>query len=125
VTFSAFGARTEYAWLEAVSGTTQSLSLSGTPAQVTLRVLDANGNPMASGTANFYQALYAWTPACAAHGRCAQAELLATQSATGTSAVDGSVSFNPASLPGVGTNLVGLASTGNTSTLQIAIEEHP
>lgn len=125
VTFSAFGARTEYAWLQAVGGTTQSLAASGTPNQVTLRVLDMDGNPMAGATVNFYQALYAWTPGCAAHGRCAQAQLLATQSSTGASALDGSVSFSPASLPGVATNLLGLATAGDTSTMQIAIEEHP
>jgi hypothetical protein len=125
VTFSAFGARPEYAWLQAVGGTTQSLAASSTPSQVALRVLDMDGNPMAGATVNFYQALYAWTPECAAHGRCAQAQLLATQSSTGTSALDGSVSFSPASLPGVATNLMGVASTGNTSALQIAIEEHP
>jgi len=125
VTFSAFGARTEYAWLQAVAGTTQSLAVSGTPSQVTLRVLDMDGNPMAGTTVNFYQALYAWTPTCATHGRCDQAQLLATQSSAGTSALDGTVSFSPASLPGVATNLAGVASTGNTSTLQIAVEEHP
>jgi hypothetical protein len=63
-----------------------------------------------------YQALYAWAPPCAPHGVCAQAPLLATQSATATSALDGTVTFTPASLPGVATNLLGLAATGNTAT---------
>jgi hypothetical protein len=42
-----------------------------------------------------------------------------------TSALDGTVSFIPASLPGVATNLLGVATTGNASTLEIAIEQHP
>ena len=39
--------------------------------------------------------------------------------------VIGAVTFTPASLPGVATNLLGLAVTGNTATLNIAIEQHP
>jgi hypothetical protein len=72
-----------------------------------------------------YQALYAWAPPCATHGRCAQAELLATQAATAISALDGTVTFSPASLPGVATNMVGLAVTGNTGSVSIAVEQHP
>jgi hypothetical protein len=125
VAFTAFGARPEYAYLEAVSGVTQSLAVSGTPSQITLRVLDMNGNPMAGGAVSLYQALYAWSPPCAAHGVCAPSELLATEASTAISALDGSVTFSPASLPGVATKLRGLAATGNTSSLNFAIEEHP
>ena len=125
VTYTAFGARPEYAILNAVSGTLQSLSISGTASQITLRVLDMDGNPMAGGMVTFYQALYAWAPPCPAHGRCAQAELLATQAATATSALDGTVTFNPASLPGVATNMLGLAVTGNTGSVNVVVEQHP
>jgi hypothetical protein len=51
--------------------------------------------------------------------------LLATQAATATSALDGSASFTPASLPGVATNLTALAVTGNAGSVNIAVEEHP
>ena len=125
VSFTALGARPEYAWVEPISGTAQTLSAAGTPGMVTLRVRDMNGNPMAGGTVTFYQALYAWTPPCPAHGRCAQAPLLATQTSTATSALDGIVSFAPAFIPGVPTSLVALAATGNTSTLTITVEQHP
>ncbi len=125
VTYSAFGARPEYAILHAVSGTAQSLSVSGTASQITLRVLDMDGNPMAGATVTLYQALYAWAPPCSTHGRCAQAELLATQAATATSALDGTVNFSPASLPGIATNMLGLAVTGNTGSVSIAIEQDP
>jgi hypothetical protein len=125
VTFSAFGARPEYATLQAVSGAAQSLPVSGTASQVVLRVLDTSGNPMAGAPVTLYQALYAWAPACSTHGRCAQAELLATQSATATSALDGSVTFSPASLANVATNLTGVAVTGQDATVSIAIERHP
>ena len=125
ITFTAFGSRPEYATLQAVSGTAQSLSVSGTPAQITFRVLDMDGNPMAGGTVTLYQALYAWAPACPVHGQCDQAELLATQAATASSAIDGTVNFSPASLSAVATNLLGLAVTGNTGSVSIAVEQHP
>ncbi len=123
--FTVIGARTEYAVLEPVSGTAQSISVSGTPAQIVLRLRDMNGNPMAGGTVTLYQALYAWSPPCPPHGRCGSSELLATQSSAAISAVDGTVIFTPASLPGVATNLSALAASGNTSTQAIAIEQHP
>ncbi|MGA9069249.1 MAG: hypothetical protein WB424_03270, partial [Terracidiphilus sp.] len=125
ITYTAFGARPEYAFLEAVSGSSQSISVEGTASQVTLRVLDMNGNPMAGGAVTLYQALYVWTPPCPVHGRCDQAELLATQVATATSALDGTVTFVPASIPGVATNLLAQAVTGNTASVSIDVEQHP
>lgn len=125
VTFTALGARPEYAWLEAVAGTTQSLSTVDTAGQITMRVLDMNGNPMAGGTVMFYQALYAWTPPCAPHTVCVPGALLATQAGVAVSALDGTVTFAPAALPGVATRLAGLAVTGNAGTLPVAIEQHP
>ena len=84
-----------------------------------------NGNPMAGAVVTLYQAVYAWAPPCPAHGRCVQPQLLTTQTAVATSALDGTVSFTPASLPGVPTHVVGIAATGDTSTLGMAIEQHP
>jgi hypothetical protein len=125
VTFTAFGSRPEYAYLEAVSGTTQSLSIASTPSQITLRVLDMDGNPMAGGIVTLYEALYTWTPPCPPHGRCDQGQFLSAQASTATSALDGTVTFTPASIPGSPTNLVALAATGDTSSLAIAVEQHP
>ena len=125
VAFTAYGARPEYAILQPVSGTSQSLAATATPSQITLRLLDMDGNPMAGGTVALYQALYAFTPPCAPPALCTRGALLASQSATATSAVDGSVNFVPASLPGVATSLIGSAASGNTATVPIAIEQHP
>lgn len=123
--FVVTGARPEYAYLDAITGTAQSLNVAGTPGQIALRLRDMNGNPMAGGTVTLYQAVFAWAPVCPPHGRCASPEFLAAQTATATSGLDGSVSFIPASIPGVATNVIGLAATGNSSTLSIAIEQHP
>jgi IPT/TIG domain len=125
VTYTAFGARPEYALLKAVSGTEQSLAVSVTPAPITLRLLDMNGNPMAGGTVSLYQALYAWASPCNPHVVCPPGALLAAQAATATSAIDGAVTFSPVTLPGVATNLVGLAASGNTAAVSIAVEQHP
>ena len=124
-TFTATGARPEFATLDAVSGTSQSVSISGTPAQIVLRVRDMDGNAMAGGVVTLYQALYAWAPPCPPHGRCAQGQLIGYQTATAISGLNGAVSFAPASIPGVPTNTIGLAATGNTSTLSVAVEQHP
>lgn len=125
VVFYAFGARPEFANLTAVSGTSQSMAVGNTPAPIVLRVLDMDGNPMAGGTVTVNQSLYAWTPPCPVHGRCAQAQLLATQATTVTSALDGSVTVTPLTLPGIATNLIGFAATGNTGSLIFTIEQHP
>jgi hypothetical protein len=90
-----------------------------------MRLRDTNGNPMAGGAVSLYEAIYAWAPPCPPHGRCAAAELLSSQVANATSAIDGSVTFMPATLPGVATNLLGVASTGYTSTLNVTVEQHP
>lgn len=119
--FTALGARPEYAVLTPVSGASQNLSSSATPAQIVLRLLDTDSNPMAGGTVTLYQSLYAWTPPCAPHAVCAPGALLSTQAATATSAVDGAVVFTPASLPGVATQLEALAASANTSTVSISI----
>jgi hypothetical protein len=125
VSYVAYGARPEFATLQAVAGIEQSIAATATPGIVTLRVLDMNGNPMAGGTVTLYQTLYAWAPPCPAHGRCPQPQLLGSQTSSSTSALDGTVNFAPASLPGTATHLVGVATTGNASTLAIGIEQHP
>jgi hypothetical protein len=55
---------------------------------------------------------------CPLMDACAASELVASQASTATSAIDRTVIFAPASLPGVPTNLVGLAATGSTSTVR-------
>ncbi len=125
VNFAALGSRPEFAYVEAVSGASQSLVANQLPMPVVLRVRDMDGVPMGGGTVAVFEALYAWSPPCPTHGRCAQAPLLEKQSVTLTSALDGTVSFLPLSIPGVATNLTAVAATGDTSTLTIAVEQHP
>jgi hypothetical protein len=125
VGFTATGVAPESAVVEVVSGAKQSLEQSGTPGQILLRVRDAAGNPMAGATVTLSQAVSAWVPPCPPHGRCAQAELLATQTGSAVSGIDGMVSFAPASVAGVATNTVGVAVAGNSSTVGISIERRP
>ena len=123
--FSAFGSRPEFATLTAVSGTSQSIPMGSTPAPVTMRVLDNNGNPMAGGFVTVHQALYAWSPPCPRHGRCAQPQLLAVESTTVVSALDGTVTITPLTMAGVATDLEGVAATGNAANLVFATEQYP
>lgn len=124
VTFSAIGARTEYARLEAVSGTNQDLSDESAAAPIMLRVLDMDGNPMAAATVSLYQTLTALAPPCGKHSVCAPPNVLAQQTSIATSALDGTVNFTPAALSGVATQLNAVAVSGNTATVNISIEQH-
>jgi len=123
--FTALGSRPEYATLHPVSGTSQSIAVSQTPAQIVLRVLDMDGNPMAGATVELYQSLHAWTAPCAPHTVCSPGPLLLTQSATAISAIDGTVVFAPASFPAIATVLSAEAATGLSSNVSITIEQHP
>jgi hypothetical protein len=125
VTFQAFGARPEFAVLQPVSGVAQSVAPAATPGLITLRLFDMNGNPMAGGIVTLNQSLYAWAPPYPPHGRCAESQLLTRQTSAAISALDGTVTFAPASLPGVPTKLVGLAASGSLSTVSITVEQHP
>jgi hypothetical protein len=124
-TYSAFGARPQYAMLQPVSGIAQHISGAAAPALITMRLLDMNGNAMAGGTVSLYEALYAWAPQCNPHMVCPPGILLGTQSATSTSSIDGLVTFSPMTMPGVDTTLQAIAVTGDTAVLPIEIERHP
>lgn len=123
--FNAFGSRPELATLAAVSGTSQSTNLATAPALVVIRVLDINGNPMAGASVSVHQSLFAWSPPCPRHGRCAEAQLLATQTIIATATLDGSVFIEPLAQSGMPTNLVGVAAIGNTGNLLFSVEQHP
>lgn len=123
-TFSALGARPEYALLKAVSGTSQDISTSNTPSALVFRLLDMNGNQLAGGTVTLYQALYSWTGTCSTHTVCTTGTLLATQSSAATSALDGLVSFSPLSLSGTATSLKALAVSGYTANVSATVSRH-
>jgi hypothetical protein len=125
ITYTAFGARPQYAMLQPVSGTAQNIPAGLPPDPITMRLLDMNGNAMAGGTVALYQALYAWAPPCNSHFVCPPSVLLSAQSGTTTSGIDGLVTFTPATMPGIATNLRAIAATGNTAVVPIAIEQHP
>lgn len=125
VSFTATAANPDTATLEAASGTSQAMTLGTSPVQIVLRVRDASGNPMAGANVTLAQAVYAWAPPCPPHGRCTQSELLVNKTASAVSGLDGTVSFAPASLPGVPTQVIGIAATGASSTVAVTIEQHP
>jgi hypothetical protein len=113
------------AYIEALSGVSQSAAISSAPASPGFRVLDPIGNPMAGVTVASYQALYAWSAPCPIEGLCPQTQLLATQVTTSISAIDGSLSVAPLTLAGVPANLAGIAVAGAESSVSFNIEMHP
>jgi hypothetical protein len=125
VAYTAFGARPEYAFLQPIAGTAQTLAVTAAPAPISLRLLDNLDNPMAGGAVSLYQALYARTPLCSPHTVCTPGALLAAQTATTSSDINGAVTLSPLTLPGVSTSLTALAASGDTSTVQITIQQHP
>jgi hypothetical protein len=125
VVYTAFGAWTENGWLQPVSGVAQTLDTSTAPAPIVVRLLDNLGHPRAGGAVALYQSITAFTPPCSPHTVCVPGAQLATQTATATSDIGGVVSFSPLTLPGVATTMTGLAAAGNTSTVSIAIHQHP
>jgi len=122
--FTAIGGRTEYATLSAVSGTTQSISASSSPAAMAFRVYDMAGNPMAGATISLYQALYKWTQPCSGHTLCTTGALLGTASGAATSDLNGLVSFAPATLTGSATMLHAIAVTGNAASVNATVEQY-
>jgi hypothetical protein len=120
VTFTAFGARPEYATLQPSPAPCRASPPPIHPSQITLRLLDMDGNPMAGGSVASTRRS---TPGRRPAPRTASARLrtlLATQAATATSALDGTVSLLPATLPGVATNLIGLTRILNSSSAEPA-----
>lgn len=115
----------EAALLFAVSGTGQSLSASGTPSPVVLRVEDAVRDPIAGATVAIFETLRAWTPHCSRQVRCPEGPVLATQKLELTSAADGTISLAPLQSAGLPTLLDVLAVTGDAGRLEFSIEQHP
>ncbi len=124
VTYSAFGARSEYATLPAVDGTVQHLAGTATaPAPISMRLLDMRQRH-GRRHSRALPGLVRVAPPCNPHVVCPPGILLSAQSATATSAIDGLITFTPATLPGVATNLQAIAVTGYSAVLPIAIEQH-
>ncbi len=123
--FSAFGARAEYAGLVALAGVKQTLPVTAAPTGISMRVLDMNGHALARAAVTVSQTLSAWTPPCPAHGRCAQPTVLARQTSSLTSTLDGTIAITPLTRSGTATVLLGVAASGNSAILPFRIESHP
>jgi len=124
-TFDIYSVHAEVAQLAAVSGAGQTLSASAIPAPVVLKATDAVGHPMAGGKVTFYETLKLWTSDCPAQGLCPSAPVLATQTMQATSGSDGLVTLIPLSGNGEPTRLYITAVTGDVSSLNFEIEQHP
>ena len=111
--------------LIAISGAGQNLSVGDLVSPVVLRVVDANGQPLAGAQVSFYETLRQWTPPCQPSSPCPPAPVLASQTVDAISDASGLVTLDPISDGTAATRLSALAVTGDSSTLAISIERHP
>ena len=92
---------------------------------VVLRVVDAFGNPVAGAGVAVSQALYGWTEPCPPESRCPAPPLLAQQTGTETSGLDGLVTVTPLSAGNLAGRLVLTATAGTAASVNVELEAYP
>ncbi|HEX4007587.1 MAG TPA: IPT/TIG domain-containing protein [Acidobacteriaceae bacterium] len=107
------------------NGTQQYVAASQAFAPVTLRVVDAFGDPVAGASVMFAEAFYGWTEPCPVQGNCPPAPLLGQQSVTAISGIDGSVTITPPAANGLAGRLLVTAIAGTNATLNFELDAHP
>lgn len=112
------------AMLATWSGTSQDVPAGQAFAPVALHVTDAFGNSLVGATVTFAEALYAWTPPCAAQGPCPPAPLEWEQTVQLTSDIHGMVTLTPLPAQGKPARLLILAATG-ASVMNLELDAHP
>lgn len=110
--------------LAAWSGTVQWIRAGQTFAPIVLKTTDAFGHSLAGASVTFYETLEGWTNPCAAQEPCPPAPVLAQQTVTGTSGIDGLVTLTPPSTQGLAARLEVLAVAGQ-ATMSIELDALP
>jgi hypothetical protein len=82
-----------------VSGAGQAIALSGSFAPLTLQVADPAGHPVGGGTVTVHQTVDQAQMPCPARGACPAAAQLASSLSSAVSAIDGTVTIAPLSVP--------------------------
>lgn len=108
-----------------VSGSAQTVSAGGALAPVLLRIVNANGDPIAGVPVQIEQTVSAWEAACLDTGRCPLASTLAATRASAVSDTDGLISVLPAQITGVPTVTRIAAIAGLAGFATLSVEAHP
>ncbi len=111
--------------LQMVSGGGQSVPASATLEQVTLRVTDTAGHPVAGATVSVYQRVTGWQPPCAAPGRCAVAPVYGAEPVALTSDDDGLVSVDPLQYTATAAATSITATAGTVGVLTVTLQKTP
>lgn len=106
------------------SGTVQWIAAGQSFAPLVLKVTDAFGNPLAGAAVTFYETLEGWTELCTTQAPCPPAPILAQQTATATSGINGQVTLTPLSTNGLAARLEVLAVAGQ-ATLSLELDAMP
>lgn len=107
-----------------VSGDAQSRSATDSLNNVTLRVLDTSGNPVAGATVGVYQAVSGWQPACNT-GRCATAPVYGTATSSAISDDDGTVTISPLQYANTAAVTKITASVGTQGAITVTLVKTP
>lgn len=108
-----------------VSGSEQSIAGIDTLAAVVLRVVNAQGNPIAGVPVQVEQTVSIWEAACPAIGRCPSAAVVSSSQVSAVSNIDGLVTISPAQLSGVASITQIAAIAGSQGFAALSLEKHP
>jgi hypothetical protein len=92
---------------------------------VVVLVEDLAGHPVAAAPVNIYQTATALDAVCPARGRCPAAAVLASQATVATSALDGTVTFVPLSVPGAAAQTEIAVSAGSAAFATATLTSQP
>lgn len=125
VTLPVYTVHPEAEILEQLSGIIQSVPAGQSIAPIFLRLIAPGGQPIVGAPVVLTGSTRAWTPPCPPYQACAPGRLLAPVLILGTTASDGSVSFQPQLISNIPQRLTGVASAGITAAISFDIEIHP
>jgi len=124
-TFTATGVDPSQWQLDLLSGAGQSLNAPDTFAPVSLRVLDPAGHPIAGAPVIIHQAVEPWTIPCPDQGRCPIPPIYNASTTTLTSALDGTISITPLTLPGQPELTRIAVAAGTQGFLSLTLQKQP
>jgi len=111
--------------LAVVSGTGQSVSRGETLAAVVLRVVNADGDPVAGVLVQIDQIVSEWEAACPDAGRCPIASTITSTKTSGVSDMDGLLSVLPTQVAGVPAVTRIAIVAGMVGFATLSLETHP
>lgn len=108
-----------------VSGAGQSVSVGDTLGALVLRVVNANGDPVAGVPVQIDQIVSGWEATCPDAGRCPIASTIASIQTSAVSDMDGLLTVTPTQVAGVPAITRVAAIAGSAGFVTLSLETHP